>query len=74
MPDTLQLQDLPQGKCAQVVDLIGKSADVLQLCEIGMRIGVSLVMMQTGKACVIRVNGSKICLRPHQVQVIVQPV
>ena len=69
----MQLQDLAQGTSAKIIDLIGSSRDISQLFDIGVRIGANVRMLRKDTPCVIRVAGARICLRPRQVQVIVQP-
>lgn len=73
MSKCLLIQELPPGKTARIVDLIGQPQRISRLCEIGIRVGAPLQMLQAGIACIVRVNGSKICLRPQGVQVMVEP-
>lgn len=69
----MQLEQLTHGKSAKIVDLIGSSTEVSLLADVGLRIGATVRMLRAEKPCVVRVAGSRICLRPRQVQVIVQP-
>ena len=73
MPKCLPIHDLAKGEMAQIVDLVGKPLHVSRLCEIGLRVGATLQMLQSGMACVVRLNGTKLCVRPSLVQILVQP-
>ncbi len=68
-----QVGDLLPGQAADITEIVGHPDSVSRLYEIGIRVGVPLEMMQSGKVCVVRVTGTKLCLRPRGVKVLVQP-
>ena len=68
---------LPAGQRACVAQLLGPTADVHRLHEMGLRPGSWVEMVQRGSPCIIKVAGSKLCLRDanlFQVLVHMQPV
>jgi Fe2+ transport system protein FeoA len=73
MLEWIPLQQLACGERAEVAALRGKSDFVSRLYEIGLHVGASLQMVQSGHTCVVRVCGTKLCLRPSQrIQVMVR--
>ena len=68
-----QVEDLLPGQTGDITEIVGRPDSVSRLYEIGIRVGVPLEMMQAGKICVVRVTGTKLCLRPRGVKVLVQP-
>jgi Fe2+ transport system protein FeoA len=73
MLKSVQLEELRPGQIAEISQLIGESSAVTRMYEIGLRVGASLEMLQRGRASVVKVNGSKLCLRSNGVQVLVRP-
>ena len=73
MLNSFPIQHLLPGQTAEIAELRGQPHSVSRLYEIGFRVGAPLKMLQTGRACVVRVNGAKLCLRTQGVQVLVQP-
>lgn len=74
MIDFVPVENLLPGQTAEVAELRGLPQRVSRLYEYGFREGVTVQMMQTGKACVVRLGGAKFCLRPSsRFQVLVRP-
>jgi len=51
------------GQRARIAQLLGPTADVHRLHEMGLRPGSWIEMVQDGSPCIIKVAGSKLCLR-----------
>jgi len=72
--DLIPLQLLPAGQAARIDQLLGAPADVHRLQEMGLRAGASVEMVQPGSPCIVRLEGSKVCLRDANLfQILVQP-
>ena len=72
--DCIPLQQLANGQTAEVAQLVGHADSVSRLGAIGIRAGANIQMVRSGRACIVRVGGSKLCLRPSQyVDVLVRP-
>jgi ferrous iron transport protein A len=68
------LQRLPRGHSAHVARIVGPAEDVHRLEEFGLRPGTKVKMFRRGSPCILRVAGSKICLRlEDRLQVFVTP-
>lgn len=66
MPDTLPLQMLAAGQCARIDQLVGRPDEVHRLQELGMRVGTSIEMLQTGATCIVKLDGAKLAFRDHE--------
>ena len=65
---------LAAGQAARVDQLLGSPGDVHRLQEMGLRHGAWIEMVQPGSPCIVRLDGSKLCLRDANLfQVLVQP-
>jgi Fe2+ transport system protein FeoA len=72
--ELIPLQLLAVGQRARVDQLLGSSADVHRLQEMGLQPGAWVEMVQSGNTSIIKVAGSKLCLRDANLfQVLVQP-
>jgi ferrous iron transport protein A len=70
----IPLQHLPVGHWAHVARIAGPAEDVHRLEEFGMRLGTKIAMFRHGSPCILRLAGSKICLRlEDQLQIFVTP-
>lgn len=63
MNELIPLHMLPAGQRARVAELLGSPADVHRLHEMGLFPGTAVEMIQDGSPCLIRIAGSKLCLR-----------
>ena len=71
--DLIPLQLLAAGQAAHVDQLVGAPGDVQRLQEMGLRQGARIEMLQPGSPCIVRLEGSKLCLRDANLfQVLVQ--
>ena len=59
----LPLELLAAGQKAEVHQLVGSSADVHRLEELGLRAGAAIEMVNPGSPCIIRLAGHKLCFR-----------
>ncbi len=65
---------LAPGQSARVGRLAGRAEDVHRLEEFGLRRGTLVQMFRPGNPCILRLAGSKICLRlDEKLQVFVVP-
>ena len=63
MHDILPLSALRPGEGACVQQILGKTTHIRRLEELGLRRGARLEMVRRGTPCIIRIEGSKLCLR-----------
>jgi ferrous iron transport protein A len=71
--ELIPLQLLAAGQTARVDQLLGAPADVHRLQEMGLCQGTVVEMVQPGSPCIIKLAGSKLCLRDANLfQVLVQ--
>ncbi len=73
MPENISVHELAVGQQGEIIDLLGQSESVVRLGEIGLHAGASLTMMCAGATCIVRLGGSKLCLRTVDVDVRVRP-
>jgi Fe2+ transport system protein FeoA len=70
----IPLHQLPAGQSAFVARIAGPPEDVHRLEEFGLRPGTRIEMFRAGSPCILRMAGSKVCLRTERrVQVFVTP-
>lgn len=69
----VRIEDLLPGQTAEITEILGTPDRISRLYEIGFRVGAPLKMVQSGRICVVRVGGAKLCLRPRGFKVLVQP-
>jgi ferrous iron transport protein A len=68
------LTSLCAGQVARIVRIIGRAEHVHHLEEFGLRKGTKLQMFRRGNPCIIRLSGSKVCLRSDDMlSVLVEP-
>jgi ferrous iron transport protein A len=73
-PDEIPLRRLRPGQPACVTRIAGPTDDVHRLEEFGLRPGTKIEMFRPGSPCILRLAGSKVCLRTaRRVQVFVTP-
>jgi Fe2+ transport system protein FeoA len=72
--DLIPLQLLSAGQAGRIDALIGAAGEVQRLQEMGLRQGAWVEMVQPGSPCIVKLEGSKLCLRDANLfQVMVQP-
>jgi Fe2+ transport system protein FeoA len=73
--DLIPLAKLPPRRCAEVYEVSGPAELVRHLAELGIYSGAQLQMVRPGKACILRVAGSRLCVRGDELlQVLVVPL
>ncbi len=73
MHDLIPLNLLSPGQCANVGAVTGLPEQVHRLEELGLRSGATVEMVQSGRSCIIRLAGHKLCLRADELlQVLVR--
>lgn len=74
MNDSIPLQCLEVGTSGAVTAVVGNGDFVHRLNEIGLRQGAEVQMVQSGRPCIVRVNGQRLCLRADELlRVLVRP-
>ncbi len=74
MNDSIPLQCLEVGTSGAVTAVVGNGDLVHRLDEIGLRQGAEVQMVQSGRPCIVRVNGQRLCLRADELlRVLVRP-
>ena len=63
MVDFVPLHKLDTGQSAEILDVMGDPRRVHRLHEFGLRSGIHIQMFRPGNPCIIRMAGSKVCLR-----------
>lgn len=61
--DLMPLDQMPPGRCATIVRLSGCPDHVRRLEEIGLRRGTTVQIVRSGRPCIVRVNGNRLCIR-----------
>lgn len=70
----IPLKQLPVGQSALIARVVGHPDQVHQLAEFGLRGGTKIEMFRRGNPCIIRLAGSKVCLRADDLlNVMVEP-
>ena len=75
IPSTaVPLHRLPARRSARIAQIVGPADHVHRLEEFGIRGGVRIEMFRPGNPCIIRLGGSKVCLRADEaVRIMVDP-
>lgn len=74
LSNALPIQYLRPGQIGVVAHVLGAPDRVQRLKELGLREGAPLEMVTDGDACIVRLNGHKLCLRADDfMQVLVEP-
>jgi len=72
--ESIPLESLDTGRAAAVTAVVGQPETVNRLREIGLHQGAEVEMVQSGRPCIVRVNGQRLCLRADDLlQVLVRP-
>jgi Fe2+ transport system protein FeoA len=75
IPNTFPLQHLAAGQAGCIRRLIGLPDDVRRLEEFGLRPGARVEMFRPGNPCIVRLGGSKVCLRANDLlHILVEPI
>ncbi|MBN2292128.1 MAG: ferrous iron transport protein A [Pirellulales bacterium] len=75
MVDFVPLNQLVSGQPAEISDVKGEPGHVHRLHEFGLRCGTRIQMFRPGNPCIIRMAGSKVCVRMNNsLQVLVKPI
>lgn len=61
--EVIPLSLLESGKRGQIDQLCGLPEDVHRLEELGLRVGVTVEVVQSGIPCIVRMEGQKLCFR-----------
>jgi ferrous iron transport protein A len=73
--EVLPLSALLAGTRGQIHSITGGHELVRHLAELGLRAGTQLEMVRPGATCILRVNGTKLCVRGDQLlRVMVTPL
>jgi len=72
--DLVPLNALMRGQSARVDQVVGLPEQVHRLEELGIRSGAEVQMLEPGRACIVRLAGSKFCFRSDELlSVLVRP-
>jgi ferrous iron transport protein A len=66
MSETFPLHMLTVGQRAHIDQLVGRPDEVHRLQELGMHVGKSVEMLQTGSPCIVKLDGSRLAFRDHE--------
>jgi Fe2+ transport system protein FeoA len=64
--ELIPLNLLAPGQSANVDRITGLPEQVHRLEELGLRGGATIQMVQSGRSCIIRLAGQKLCLRADE--------
>lgn len=71
---SIPISALRPGEVAEIHEIVGPIEHVRRLEELGLRSGSVLEMVRGGSTCIVRVGGSRLCLRHDEVvRVMVAP-
>jgi ferrous iron transport protein A len=71
---SIPIYALRPGEIAEIHEIVGPTEHVRRLEELGLRSGSVLEMVRSGSPCIIRVGGSKLCIRHDELlRVMVAP-
>lgn len=74
MHQVIPLSALRPGDVAEICQIIGQADQVRRLQELGLRDGARLEMVRSGSPCIVRLGGSRLCLRDvRSLRVLVTP-
>jgi Fe2+ transport system protein FeoA len=72
--DAIPLSVLMAGNRGYVHSVVGNPDFVRHLAELGLQAGTEIEMVQPGATCILRVNGTKLCVRGDELlRVMVTP-
>lgn len=63
MHDCIPLNLLAAGQCARIDQLVGRPEEIHRLEELGMRVGTSVEMVQSGATCIVMLAGTRLAFR-----------
>jgi Fe2+ transport system protein FeoA len=63
MHELLPVSALLPGQRAEVRQLVGQADTIRRLEELGLRAGAHVELVQSGSPCIVRVGGTKLCIR-----------
>jgi ferrous iron transport protein A len=63
---SIPLAVLRPGQVAEILQIVGPAEHVRRLEELGLRTGSQLEMVRSGSPCIIRIGGSKLCIRDDE--------
>jgi Fe2+ transport system protein FeoA len=66
LPETIPLQYLPAGRSGSIVEIDGDPQWVRRLDEMGLRRGVVVRMIQSGRPCIVAFDQSRISFRGEE--------
>ena len=71
----LPLEYLRPGEWADVAEVTGEPGWVGRLAELGLRTGCRLLLLQSGRPCLLQIGGSRLSLRGEEgTRILVRPV
>ena len=74
MNELIPLDRLQTGEIAQVVEIVGRPEQVQRIKELGLRGGVEVAVVRSGRPCILRLAGQALCFRASEfLNVLVRP-
>jgi ferrous iron transport protein A len=71
---SIPLSALSPGEVAEIHQVVGTAENVRRLEELGLRSGAVLEMVRGGSPCIVRIGGSRLCIRGDELlRVMVAP-
>jgi Fe2+ transport system protein FeoA len=73
MTDAIPLPLLVRGQRGRIDQLLGPPENVHRLEELGMRVGRPVEVLQGGRTCIVKLDGTRLALRDDEgLQVLVR--
>jgi ferrous iron transport protein A len=73
--DLIPLSALLAGNRGRIHSVVGSSELIRHLAELGLKSGTQLEMVRPGATCILRINGTKLCIRGDELlRVMVTPL
>jgi Fe2+ transport system protein FeoA len=75
LENCLPLSLLGCGQSGRVWQVVGRADHVHRLREMGLRDGATIEILQSGRPCIIRIDGQRLCVRDDDLlSVLVRPI
>ena len=66
MPESFPLQMLPVGQRGRIDQLVGRPDEIHRLQELGIHVGKPVEVLQSGSACIVKLDGNRLVFRDHE--------